>query len=261
MINIIDDKAKMKFAIENNRIMQSFEVVFAKEISEVLKMQYESAAKRIETYNMNYAEAMKNYNSQLRQVYNNNLKRIMNTFGHRALNFAEYQESKSPFSEFQVYMNNYITKYVALKIVDITEASMKIINRIIKRGNENGDTNAEMAKKIRGVSEISTMARAKTIARTETHSAAMNAFQRAMKATGIIQEKEWISVLDSRTRRKPYNHARANGERVSLKDYFRLTGQPLKYPGDTVNGSAGNVINCRCNMLFFTTTTINRKAV
>jgi hypothetical protein len=235
----------------------SFERTFAKELSHVLDMQYESAAKRLEAFNLNFESAVKDYIPELKTVYRNNLKRIMSNFGYRALAAIGYKETKSPYNDFLIYMNNYIVQYVALKVVDVTMTTIKTINHIIRIGNDNGWTNAEMAMKIRDVKEISKISRARTIARTETHSAAMNAFQGSMKTSGMIKEKEWISVNDSRTRTSPFNHAGADGERVGIDDMYFRTGQALRYPGDMENGSAANCVNCRCNQLFFTDKTIN----
>jgi len=257
MINITGKKRKMRIAIENNRLMMAFERAFANDLSKIIDMQYESAAKRLDDFNLRFESAIEAYNPELKTIYRNNLKRIMSNFGYRALAAIGYKEHKSPMSDFLVYMDNYIARYVALKVVEVSRTTIKVINHIIRIGNDAGWTNAEMAKKIRDVKEISKITRARTIARTETHSAAMNAFQGSMEISGMIREKEWISVNDSRTRTQPFNHAAADGERVGINDMFFRTGQALRYPGDMQNGSAANVINCRCNQLFFTDRTIN----
>lgn len=64
-------------------------------------------------------------------------------------------------------------------------------------------------------------------------------------------EKEWIATADARTRPA---HLAAHGQRVAAGEKFRiedpLTGavEELEYPGDP-QGSAANVINCRCRMV------------
>lgn len=58
--------------------------------------------------------------------------------------------------------------------------------------------------------------------------------------------KTWIAILDRRTRPA---HARADGERRTVNDYFNVGGEMLRYPGD-FNGSAANIINCRCSAMY-----------
>lgn len=54
--------------------------------------------------------------------------------------------------------------------------------------------------------------------------------------------KTWIAILDGKTRPE---HAAADFQEVWVNDYFIVGGERLKYPRDE-NGSAANVINCRC---------------
>ncbi len=54
--------------------------------------------------------------------------------------------------------------------------------------------------------------------------------------------KVWTAILDTKTRA---SHAAADSEKVSIQESFVVGGESLKYPRDP-NGSAGNVINCRC---------------
>ena len=64
----------------------------------------------------------------------------------------------------------------------------------------------------------------------------------------MLCKKVWISVQDSRTRRRPkdkYDHLHMEGIRVDAKDSFIVSGEEMMYPGDP-KGSEGNVINCRC---------------
>ena len=85
MINITGKKRKMRIAIENNRLMMSFERAFANDLSKIIDMQYESAAKRLDAFNLRFESAIEAYNPELRTIYRNNLKRIMSNIGYRAL--------------------------------------------------------------------------------------------------------------------------------------------------------------------------------
>jgi uncharacterized protein with gpF-like domain len=61
--------------------------------------------------------------------------------------------------------------------------------------------------------------------------------------------KEWVAILDNRTREA---HVRADGQRVPTGQPFIVDGEQLQFPRDP-NGSAANVINCRCVSMFQTT--------
>lgn len=59
----------------------------------------------------------------------------------------------------------------------------------------------------------------------------------------VIQlQKVWNSVLDQKTRE---SHAAADGQTVAIKEKFIVGGELLSYPRSP-EGSAGNIINCRC---------------
>lgn len=55
-------------------------------------------------------------------------------------------------------------------------------------------------------------------------------------------KKTWIARLDSKTRPA---HVAADFQQVGINEDFVVDGERLKYPRDP-NGSAANVINCRC---------------
>jgi len=54
--------------------------------------------------------------------------------------------------------------------------------------------------------------------------------------------KTWFPILDSRTRE---SHVAADQQEVGVNDTFLVDGERLKFPRDP-NGSAKNIINCRC---------------
>lgn len=59
--------------------------------------------------------------------------------------------------------------------------------------------------------------------------------------------KEWLATPDERTR--PSHHD-ASGQRVPLETPFVVGGAALAYPGDPT-GPDGEVINCRCTVLYY----------
>ena len=94
---------------------------------------------------------------------------------------------------------------------------------------------------------------AERIARTESTTAANYAATEANEVTDFVMEKVWISARDGRTRRTPpdkYDHQDLNGKKVDPNEPFITSrGEKLMYPG-APNGSAGNIINCRCAVAY-----------
>lgn len=91
--------------------------------------------------------------------------------------------------------------------------------------------------------------RGENISRTESINALRagqhEAIQQAIEVGEIETQdamKEWDSSGDQRTRD---DHFAADGQRVPFDQPFIVGGEALMFPGDP-NGSAGNVINCRC---------------
>lgn len=91
--------------------------------------------------------------------------------------------------------------------------------------------------------------RSDMIARTETLTAlsvGQDSVLKQAKASGIKKlKKVWVSAADERVRS---GHADAMGQTVDSESPFTVSGEKLMYPR-APGGSAGNVINCRCDML------------
>lgn len=86
--------------------------------------------------------------------------------------------------------------------------------------------------------------RSVVIARTETISSTNYGSQLAARATGLTITKNWHAHLgDDRTRPA---HLEAHGQSRPIDQPYIVDGEPLDYPGDP-NGSAANVIQCRCS--------------
>jgi len=138
------------------------------------------------------------------------------------------------------------------RITSITGTSQINARRIMRRSMEQSvqeglgisETSIRMRADLKeGWGDMSKY-RADRIARTELVSASNKGSLMGAESSDIEQVKLWISALDGRIRSA---HAKANNETVDLKDPFIKTGQDLNYPGDP-NGSAWNVINCRCSL-------------
>ena len=131
---------------------------------------------------------------------------------------------------------------------DTTLASLKkALQKAVSDAVSSGDS-SDLVKQILaasdGVYDEMTTTRAKAIARTEAGSTVNYGQQETYKAEGV-QSKEWMAVQDDRTRD---DHADADGQVVKMDEAFDVGGEDLDYPGDP-DGSAENVINCRCTLL------------
>lgn len=55
--------------------------------------------------------------------------------------------------------------------------------------------------------------------------------------------KVWYAELDDKTRE---DHIEVDGTRIPIDEMFDVGGEQLRYPHDFLNGSAKNLVNCRC---------------
>ena len=142
-----------------------------------------------------------------------------------------------------------ITPFKKLAINNLKDSALikSKLTTQLTNGILQGDSIDNIAKRIRGVYETN-LASSIKIARTETTrveaSARFNVGQEAEKL-GFEVYKRWVATDDDRTR--PW-HNEADGQEVPLNEPFIVGGEELMYPGDE-NGSAENVINCRCTMV------------
>ena len=150
------------------------------------------------------------------------------------------------FENFNRLIQAFITTVGATKVSQITETTEDQIRQSINAGIEDGLGTAAIASNIRSRAPVIAGVRSLVIARTETHSAAMWAQVTAIEDTGLELRKEWVSAADERTR---IDHSSANGQIVGPKEMFNVGGEELEFPGDP-NGSAENIINCRCVLNF-----------
>lgn len=119
--------------------------------------------------------------------------------------------------------------------------------RALSEGITAGDGERQLAKRIAtAVSGPRTKSHWAMIARTEAHTAAEQGSFEAAKSTGLDMVKEWGATEDMRTR---FTHAVADGQIRQMDVPFDVGADKLMFPGDP-NGSAKEVINCRCVALY-----------
>ena len=104
-----------------------------------------------------------------------------------------------------------------------------------------------LRRRIEDVTEL-TKARAEALARTEVISSSNAGAVAQVEAMGDAAPpyRQWMATNDTRTRP---SHRAADGQVVPRGTPFDVGSTTLEFPGDP-SGPAGEVINCRCTVLF-----------
>lgn len=120
----------------------------------------------------------------------------------------------------------------------------KRIQGEISRGIATGTNYIDIARNLKNQTKI-TLNNAMRIVRTEGHriqQVSADDARHQAKAKGADVLKQWDATMDKKTRA---SHARVDGEIREIDEPF---SNGLMFPGDP-NGSAAEVINCRCTAL------------
>lgn len=260
MFDIATQRGKAQYQNEMLRLMRRLEPGFANGLSPWLIRQWVLAANAFE-HGGDFASAVDQVRFPLAAYLRDSYKRVATVFGNEAFKRFEESEKKKQDSQRNRYwqeINKWAKTEAASKVTLLGRTSKKLIARVIHKGVGEGLSNEDIAKNIVKTGKVTQPWRAKRIARTEVHSASVNAVNEATKSTGVDFEREWHSSVDDRVRgRDPkdvWNHLRSwpkgpNKERRGMEEPFRGTGENLRYPGDP-KGAAGNIINCRCVLLY-----------
>lgn len=165
------------------------------------------------------------------------------------------EEQKAAVLGFNEQMTRDIQRYFELyilnkSVIPITATEKEYIRSVLAKGAEEGLGVEQMAKLI--TSSPYTRKHARVVVRTESVRASNAAADLAASRSEYVMDKEWISARDSRVRRPPkskFDHWDLHGQVVPGYRPFFSGGEELQFPGDP-NGSAGNVIQCRCTVAY-----------
>lgn len=205
------------------------------------------------------ADARENLSAMLAEVYGVSMREA----GQPVIDglkdcFPQLETKQDEDDLFQRLIEQYIEQYGAQKVQQILETTRKQIMGVIREGQREGLGVEAIAKLMREAIPEFSRVRSRVIARTETHGSSQYAQIRTAQQSTRPLVKQWNSVIDTRTRAfiedDRYDHRVMDGQRVALEQPFLVptifgTKEPLMFCGDP-NGSAGNVINCRCAMTF-----------
>lgn len=140
------------------------------------------------------------------------------------------------------------------QMVNVSDDLWSTINQELQKGVAANEGIEELSNRIRTAGAMTT-ARANATARTTVVQASnAGSLSQARLLGDDNVTKEWLATEDERTRPA---HAHADQQRQPLSKPFEVGGFFLMYPGDP-SGPAGEVINCRCTLVynFAETTTV-----
>lgn len=144
-------------------------------------------------------------------------------------------------------MREFLMMYGAEKVVEVDTTTIERIRRLLVQFQSRGLSVMDQARAL--VKELSNpsynRSRSLLIARTESTTSANYVAIEAGKEAKYQTQKEWLSVIDNRTRD---GHLLANGDTANMDEFFVVNGENMLFPGDP-NGSANNNCNCRCSLL------------
>ncbi len=165
-------------------------------------------------------------------------------------------EVKMTEDELDDAITNFAKRTAAKKVTAISNTTKRRIHDEIQKGIADGKSRSEIALAIEErTGGVIGSARAELISRTETHSAAQAGSLEGALSLDIPLKKQWLSVEDERTRQ---DHIDMNETTVEMDEPFSVPVNEgddgvdiMMFPGDP-SGSAANVCNCRCGMIYQT---------
>lgn len=220
-------------------------------IKKALDDQIKPAIKMIDEGNYDVLETYLPYIMNTDPI-RNALFEIYPKIGSKAANFSyDYlvENNTKALSFFNAEwiqeMVDYFLTIAGQKIQGITDTTLKYIQTVLADVQMRNLSRREQARELEKLlnSPDFNRARALTIARTESTTAANKGIQLGAGSTDYVVEKFWIATMDKRTRR---DHMLASAqEPIPVNAPFIVGGTPMMFPGDP-SAPADQVINCRC---------------
>lgn len=202
------------------------------------------------------------FSYQLLEQHQQNISEILRKYHKRIMVFIDHEvytlaKSYRPNLELKqesridFIFRQWFTLFGASRAKEIGQTTQDDIRRVlIASQDQDQEAEVPVIKRILRARGLSAW-RSATIARTETHQAAMYASKSTATAiqteTGLQLLKQWIPVQDGRTRDA---HAAMDGSKpIAMDAKFFVNGEWIDRPGE---GSSANAINCRCVLAYTT---------
>lgn len=227
------------------KFKQSVKSLFVKQRERALEALKElgigKAVKSKELELLNFEKEVKIFIKKAKPIISD----IVEEAGNDALKQVGEKSLKKDFDISDPMTAEWIDKKSMKFAEEVNETTIKKLKNALAEGVLNGESVDQLAKRVVGVFDIRILSSSETIARTEVLSSNNAGTNFGYKQSGVVAKKEWLATRDSRTRD---SHAHADGQQVDLNEKFDIDGEALEYPGDP-NGSAENIINCRCTTI------------
>ena len=248
MINV-PAKARQRYRTALVRLMVPMENRFARAIKPLLARQWTYAATEIENGHVEgIASAVRSQTGRLSYLRRNHLQRVVATFQvetERAIN----RMTKAAGDEFWLNIDDWIKAHTANLMNEQAVGQIAAVKAIVKTSIDAGLGYVAIAKEIKAKGIRDSGWKAMRIARTETHNAAIKSTDVQMQTARLVYSKRWVAAIDARTR--PAHLAGNSHALVEKGKLFTIGGDKMEFPGDGAHGAAaGNVINCRCVLLY-----------
>lgn len=143
-------------------------------------------------------------------------------------------------------MQTWLNTILVTKVKQITKTTQEDIRRITSEGVRDGLSEREIGKMIRDIAPTKSASRSQTIARTEVHASSQASAQAVADAAELDMVRVWVSSKGERTRD---DHREVDGQKRGMHEPFLVGNDLLMFPGDP-SGRPGQVINCRCAVVF-----------
>ncbi len=229
-----------------NRIARNSERVIKREISRAMR-----------DIQRNGEDALDTHKNRMLRILRNIYNVTFDVFGDRIIKAVnEGKKNEVPTTpQFDLARRIWIQTVSAQKVTEIAGTTFEQANEIIRQALEEAleqqlgeiETAKLIERRIRDTGAQLSQLRSRMIARTEAHSASTASAQLGAKTSGLPMVKEWIASPTERTR---HSHLVVNGSTAEIDEPFKVPRKKggydlMMHPGD-INGSAENVINCRC---------------
>jgi HK97 family phage portal protein len=261
----INKSQQKKAAKDRMRIQESMERKFARRVRNIFDIEKNAIIKNAgdgKNIEAVVNSVLDRSESKFKSELEKHLSEVGEAFGKEIIKQVtksnpELVEVKASDDVFDTALRSFVRNQSGRKISRIQQVTRRrvvaAVRKSILQANETGEDSARLVKKsIQAVYKSFSAARANTIARTETHNAALYAMQKGAESLRIPgMKKTWVAANDDRTRE---SHADIDGTEVDLKENFLVPnpdGSPDEMigPGDQ-SAPPEQVINCRCVLTY-----------
>lgn len=258
-INIATPRGRRNYWLSHMRKQRAFEKVFGTQLRAAFAAEGEELASSLKGVDPSLREFVLNgvlekSRARFMRIFESNLSQVMESFGADTLNLQKSQKDAN--SKLSDFMKRYLRFHVSIKVDAVQTVTRKKLKKTVSDTSDDIDIPTEVKESYAKFG----VARAATIARSEVHTASMQASQAAAKALTLPNvKKEWVSSQDARSRgadeNDATNHLAMNGATVDLDEKFEVASKDgvdlMDGPGDP-SAPLDQIINCRCVLAYTT---------